>query len=116
MIIDDNEDFLDMISYWFQSKGHHVLTAINCEAGLKIVETAPVDIVFLDMRMPNVDGVETLRRIRKIKKDLPVMLVTAYPQDDKVKEATELGIAGVFRKDGGFEALQSVMETTLDLA
>ena len=113
LVIDDHEDFLETLSYWLQAKGHHVMTAINCEAGLRIIQVAQLDVVFLDMHMPKVDGIETLRRIRETHKDLPVILVTAYAVDEKVKQAGELGISGVFPKDGGFDKLLQVMEQAL---
>ena len=113
LIIDDNEDFIATLSYWLQAKGHRVMTAINCEAGLKIVESTTLDIIFLDMQMPNVNGVETLRRIRKTHKDLPVVIVTAFPNNEMVREAYKYGLNGVFPKDGGFENLAEVMEEVL---
>ncbi len=113
LLIDDHEDFLETVSYWLQAKGHHVVTATNCEAGLKIIESTPLDVVFLDMHMPKVNGVETLRRIREVHQDLPVILVTAYPEDDMIKEANALGISGLFPKEGDFQKLVSVMEVAL---
>ena len=113
LLIDDHEGFLETVSYWLKAKGHSVMTATHCEAGLKIIESTPLDIVFLDMHMPKVNGVETLRRIRQIKKDLPVILVTAYLEDDLINQATELGISGLFPKEGDFNKLLNVMEVAL---
>ena len=92
------------------------MTALNCETGLKLIETVPLDIVFLDMRMPSVDGVETLKRIRKIKKDLPVVLVSAHASDEMIKKAEALGISGIFHKGVNLNNLQVVMEVALKSA
>ena len=112
-MIDDEEDLLELSAYWFRSRGHQVMTAINCETGINLLKTVAFDIVLLDMRMPNVDGVETLRRIRQMKKDLPVVLVTAYADDKMIKEAESLGISGVFRKGAGLHNLLLVIEVAL---
>ena len=113
LVIDDEEDFLELLAFRFRQMGHLVMTALNCETGLKLLESVPVDVVFLDMRMPHVDGVETLRRIRRIRKDLPVVIVTAHPTDEMVQKAVELGISGVYRKDVSFDDLHEIMETAL---
>ncbi|MCM8794367.1 MAG: response regulator [Candidatus Omnitrophica bacterium] len=113
LLIDDNEDFLETLAYELRKNGHLVMTALDCEAGLQVVRTAPVEVVFLDMQMPGVDGVETLRRIRKMKKDLPVIIVTGHPQSELVERAKPLGISGVFSKEGGYQNLMALMEEVL---
>lgn len=113
LVIDDEEDFLDLIAFRFRHRGHQVMTALNCETGLKLLSAVPIDVVFLDMRMPHVDGVETLRRIRAMRKDLPVVVVTAHATDEMIQKATELGISGVYRKDVNFDDLHDIMEAAL---
>lgn len=113
LMIDDEEDFLELAAFWFRRKGHQVMTALNCETGLDLIKTVPLDVVFLDMRMPNVDGVETLRRIRQIKKKIPVILVTACADDAMIRKAGEMGISGIFRKGASFDNLRVVMEIAL---
>ena len=113
LMIDDEEDFLELAAFWFHRKGHQVMTALNCETGLNLIKTVPLDVVFLDMRMPNVDGAETLKRIRQIKKDLPVIIVTAYADDAMIQKANAMGISGIFRKGASFDNLQVVMEVAL---
>lgn len=113
LVIDDEEDFLELIAFRFRKQGHLVMTAVNCEIGLNVIKSVPVDVVFLDMRMPHVDGVETLRRLRQIRPDLPVIIVTAHATDEMVQKATELRISGVYRKDVNFDDLHRIMEVAL---
>lgn len=115
-MIDDEEDFLELSAFWFRRKGHQVMTALSCETGLNLIKTISLDVVFLDMRMPNVDGVETLRRIREIKKEIPIILVTAYADDAMIRKAETMGISGIFRKGASFDNLQVVMEVALKSA
>ncbi len=113
LMIDDEEAFLEIAAARFRKRGHLVMTALNCETGINLIKTVAVDVVFLDLRMPRVDGVETLRRIRQIKKDLPVILVTAHRSDEVIKKAKELGISSVFDKSGDLHGLHAVMEAAL---
>ncbi len=112
-MIDDEEDFLELASFQFRKTGHKVMTALNCETGLNLINTIPLDVVFLDMRMPHVDGVETLRRIRQMKKELPVIVVTAHASEEMIKKVEALGISAVFYKSANMSNLQAVMDKAL---
>ncbi|MDO8729879.1 MAG: response regulator [Candidatus Omnitrophota bacterium] len=113
LVIDDEEGFLALASLQFGKRGHKVMTALNCETGLNLIKTVPLDVVFLDLRMPGVDGIETLRRIRRIKKELPVIVVTAHTSDEMIQQAEDLGISAVFRKGTPLSDLEVVMEKAL---
>ena len=113
LLVDDQPDFLETMSFWMKSKGYAVQTTDSGESALEIIQSHPVDIVFLDVRMPKGGGIETLSKIRAIKKDLPVILITAYPEDHVMQQARELGISGFFPKEGGFDTLAQVIEVAL---
>ena len=113
LLVDDQPDFLETISFWMKSKGYTVTVAYNGAEALKVVQNDPVDIVFLDVHMPHTDGIVTLTQIRQLKKDLPVILVTAYPEDETMDKARQLGISGFFPKEGGFDKLMMVIEVAL---
>ena len=113
LLVDDQPDFLETISSWMESKGHTVLTANDGLQALETIQEQPIDIVFLDIRMPKLDGIATLRRIRDLKQDLPVILITAYPEDETMDKVRQLGISGFFPKEGGFDKLMMVIEVAL---
>ena len=78
------------------------------------MKRAPPDMVFLDINMPGINGIETLRRIRALNRDLPVVMVTAAYQDEKnISQASSLGIAGFFPKNSSLSELARVIETCL---
>lgn len=113
MVADDEKDFLYTMGYWLKSKGYSVVTANN---GLEAVETLkkePVDIIFLDMHMPVMDGVEALKNIRKLNKDIPVIIITAYAADEKILEVEKYGISGFFSKEKAFSESVTLIETVL---
>ena len=114
LLIDDEPDFLEAISFWLASKRCHVTTAATGEKGLELIKTFPFDVVFLDVVMPRVDGLEALRRIRAFSKTLPVILVTASPgSDNQFAGARALGISGLFPKGGSLEQLSEVLDVAL---
>jgi len=113
LLVDDQPDFLETISFWMESKGYAVTIAHDGEEAIKRVKTDPFDIAFLDIHMPKMDGVEALAEIRKIKKKLPVILVTAYPDEDTIEKAKKLNISGYFPKAGPFEQLTHMIDVAL---
>lgn len=90
------------------------MVAYNGKSAIQLVKENTPDIVFLDLKMPGIDGVETLRRIRKFNKELPVIIVTVeYSNEKKFAEAKKLGSSGFFPKKGDFKGLEKTIEVTL---
>ena len=87
--------------------------AAEAKEAIALIKTQPIDIVFLDLRMPKEDGIQTLKQIRRIKKELPVILVTAYAEDPVIAKTNALGISGIFPKEGGLEKLTQTLEVAV---
>lgn len=114
LLVDDEVDFTQPIEFWLKSKGYTVAVAHEGKSALKAVKENTPDIIFLDLKMPVMDGIETLRRIRDIDKQLPVVIITVeYTNDKKFAEANRLGSSGFFPKKGSFEELENTIEVTL---
>ena len=80
LVADDEEAIRELIAEELTDEGYRVLTVSNARDALKMVETEPLDLVILDIRMPGMDGLEALPRILGMKEGLPVILNTAYSQ------------------------------------
>ena len=115
LLVDDEPDFHETIGFWLKSKGHQVITATSGAQGLQHVRNAEADIIFLDVMMPKMDGIETLRRIRAFNKTIPVILVTAsnLTDENQYAGARALGISGLFPKGSGLPVLSQVMEVAI---
>ncbi|MFH1867905.1 MAG: response regulator [Candidatus Omnitrophota bacterium] len=114
LLVDDEPDFTQPIEFWLKSKGYTVLIAREGKSALEIIKADSPDMVFLDLKMPVMDGIETLRNIRKFNTDLPVIIITVeYANDKKFEEANKLGSSGFFPKKGSFEELESIIGVTL---
>ena len=114
LLVDDEPDFQEAIAFWLTSKGYQVSRASNGEAALDLIRQQPPDVIFLDVNMPGIDGIETLRRLRAFNKTLPVILVTAAVGDEnQFSGAKALGISGLFPKGTSLSELTQVLQVAL---
>lgn len=114
LMIDDEADFILPMSYWFKSKGYFVTTLHNGQEGLNAIKESPPDIVFLDLIMPDTDGMAVLKKIREFNSDLPVIIMSAYLEDTRTEKKFSLyGISGVFYKGDDLTKAQALLESIL---
>ena len=76
LVVDDDEGVTQIFARFLQREGYEVCTALSAEAGLQAVEDRRPDAMILDLRMPLIDGVEFLRRLRAHDTHTPVVVVT----------------------------------------
>lgn len=93
LVVDDVEANRDMLSRRLQRKGYEVELADSGEAALELMATTDIALVLLDIMMPGIGGIETLKRIRQThsQEELPVIMATAKDASENVVEALELG-------------------------
>ena len=82
-LIDDDENIVASVSLALESHGHTVKAYYDGVAGLEAVEANPPDLVILDVKMPRMDGMEVLRRLRQTS-EIPVIMLTS--KDDEIDE------------------------------
>ena len=98
LLVDDEPDFVELIKYRLEVNDYQVETAGNGKAALDMLGKGRFDAVLLDILMPELDGLEVLKTIRKTDKELPVFMLTAYSDKAKFKLANESGAAGYIVK------------------
>src|SRR3990167_5905970 len=98
LLVDDEQDFLDPIAFWLEAKNYAVRTAPNGEEAIKLIKEKIPHIVFLDINMPVMNGVDTLKYIRQHYANLPVIMITG--ELERLPIIQELGISGFFPKEG----------------
>ena len=113
LLVDDEPDFVESMSLWLESKGYSVAVASNGEQAIRTIKERTPHIVFLDIKMPGMDGIEVLKRIRVFNKKLPVIIITAYADEEKLLKSQQLNVSGFFAKDEDVKVLQNTIELTL---
>lgn len=91
LIVDDEESFRHMLSVILIKEGYEVEASSNGEEGLQKATTSPFDHILCDVRMPQMDGLEFLRRIKETGGQAPVIMMSAYGTMDTAIEAMKLG-------------------------
>jgi adenylate cyclase len=91
--VDDNEENRDMLARRLRRQGHEVLTAAGGQSGLDVLARTPVDLVLLDVMMPDLDGYAVLQRIKgdPALRDIPVVMISALEELDSVARCIQLG-------------------------
>jgi DNA-binding NtrC family response regulator len=91
LVVDDEKNVRDTLAATFELEGFRVLTAPDGATALRIVDRAGIDLLFIDLQMPELDGIETLRRLREAGHDLPVVFLTAHGTIERAVDAVRLG-------------------------
>ena len=91
MIVDDEADILLVLGEYLGKEGFTVLACQSGEQAISKIKEDKVDLALVDMAMPVMDGIETLKKLKAIKSDLPVIMITAYRDAEKVVNAFRLG-------------------------
>lgn len=91
LIVDDEEEFREMMMKRLNKKGLVALGADSGQAALDLLEAKRIDVVLLDVKMPGIDGIETLRQIRVLKPLVEVVLLTGHASVDSGIEGMKLG-------------------------
>ena len=115
LLVDDEPLNRDVLQRRLARAGHRVLTADSGAAALEIAGAQRVDLVLLDVMMPGMDGIETLRRLRRSRSlaELPVIMVTARDTSDDVVEALDAGANDYITKPVDFAVAQARIRTQL---
>jgi two-component system nitrogen regulation response regulator NtrX len=98
LIVDDEPSILQSLSGLLNDEGFEVITANNGYEALKIIDTETPDLVLLDIWMPGIDGIETLKEIKKTSASLPVIIITGHGNVETAVKATKLGAFDLIEK------------------
>jgi two-component system NtrC family response regulator len=91
LIVDDEKNYLTILSAVLEDEGFEVLTALGGREALEVHKTSDLDLILTDMKMPEMDGIEFLERIKSVDPDLPVIMMTAHGTVDKAVDAMQKG-------------------------
>lgn len=114
LLIDDENGFRRPMEFWLKAQGYQVTGVASGEEGLAMIEKERPSIVCLDMKMPGMNGITTLRKIREKDKNLPVIMITAHGTAIDMEAAERIGISGFFKKDDDFASAAKLIVAALE--
>jgi two-component system NtrC family response regulator len=113
LIVDDEKDFCTILSDSLSQDRYRVVTAFNGKTGLELAKKERPDLMLLDIKMPGMDGIEVLRKIKKMKKEIVVIMFTGYGTLETAREAMKLGAYDYVTKPVDLFLLKSLVEEVL---
>jgi two-component system response regulator AtoC len=113
LIVDDEENIRRVLSMALQKEGYHTLTASGGHQALKLLDEARCDVMLSDVVMPDMNGLELLRRVREKHPELLVVMMTAYGTIPAAVEAMRLGAVDFLTKPLEMEVLRKVIRNAL---
>lgn len=105
LLVDDEQNFLDALSERMKAKGLEITSAYSGQEAIEAVKDEFFDAVVLDMMMPGLDGIETMKKMKKINPDLQVILLTGHATVGKGIEAMKLGAMDFLEKPAELSSL-----------
>jgi DNA-binding NtrC family response regulator len=105
MLVDDEKDFVEMLSLRLKENEENVIAAYNGQECLDTLEKIQVDVIILDVKMPGMDGIETLKQIKKRHPLVEVILLTGHGTIQSAVEGMKLGAFDFLLKPADFKEL-----------
>lgn len=110
LMVDDEEDFVTTLAERMKMRDLDSDVALNGEQALQIVEDEVPDVMVLDLKMPGIDGMEVLRRVRKAYPQVQVVILTGHGSDKDEAEARRLGAFAYLQKPVDIEKLVATLK------
>lgn len=110
LIVDDNASLCKTMTFALEHKGYAVTTAGNGAEAIERVKEKSFDIIFMDIKMPLMNGVETFKKLKGIRPGAAVVMMTAYSVEDLVQEALKEGAYGILYKPLDIEKVVAIID------
>jgi two-component system response regulator PilR (NtrC family) len=106
LIVDDDSSLRNMLSIILKKEGFQIQTAENGSNALNFLKKNKTDLIISDIKMPDISGIELLKKIKTINKDLPFILITAFSSTNDAIEAMKLGADDYITKPFNIDELK----------
>ncbi len=114
LIIDDEPAQVQALAGFLKKKGYDIQSALNGREGLQQIERQTIDLVITDFRLPDIDGVEVLKRVHGINPDIDVIMMTAFGSVESAVEAMRAGAVDYLMKPIDLDQLELVLARALE--
>jgi len=113
LVVDDLRSIRLTLGGILEDEGHNVVTAEDGYQAIEAVKKTHFDAIFMDIKMPGINGVQTFREVKKIDPEAVVIMMTAYSVEDLVKEALEEGAYAIIYKPFDIDRIIAIIEELL---
>jgi len=114
LIVDDEQGMRQLLTHVFGRAGHAVRAAESGAKALELLRQEPADLIVSDVKMPDMNGIELLRRVREFLPDVAVVMMTAFATVDTAREAFKLGADDFIQKPFDVDELKLIAEKALE--
>lgn len=116
LLVDDETDLLELLGRRIETWGYELIEASDGKKAIEAVMTKDPDIVVLDYKLPDMDGVSVLKEIRKINSEIQVIMFTAHPDGDIITDAKKEGISAFVPKLSAYVEVIPSLKAAIDMA
>ena len=113
LIVDDEQDFRDIMAKKLAKRDLNCDSAPDGNTALEMVKAKNYDVVLLDVKMPGMDGIETLREIRALRAETPVLLISGHGSGEILSQFAEERLDGIVQKPFTTPALREALQRAL---
>ncbi|MBU3130062.1 response regulator [Clostridium tagluense] len=110
LVVDDTKNIRTLLGIYLKLNGFEVLMATNGHEALSLIDTEPVDLIFLDIKMPEISGTEVLKRIRAKGLTAPVVIMTAFATVKNAVDCTKLGAITYLQKPFTTDKIKTIID------
>ena len=107
LLVDDEKDFVEILAMRLEEAGEKVTPAYDGQMCLDILDKEPIDVVILDIKMPGMDGINTLHKIKIMQPLVEVILLTGHGSTETAIEGMKLGAFDYLLKPADFDDLKA---------
>ncbi|WP_066640645.1 sigma-54-dependent transcriptional regulator [Desulfolucanica intricata] len=115
LVVDDESSVREVLTDIFKDNGYRVETASNGQDGLEKINILNPDVVFMDIRMPELDGIKALELINRRSEKIPIILITAYGSTETTIEAMKLGAFDYLMKPLNIREVLRTLEKAVEI-
>jgi CheY-like chemotaxis protein len=112
LVVDDEPGIRTMIQFELSQQGYEILTAESGVKALEMLDGRKVDLILTDMRMPQMDGLELIARVRQILPTIPIVLMTGFVEE-RVRKVQEQKVSGTLNKPFTIDQLAEMVHKVL---
>jgi CheY-like chemotaxis protein len=113
LVVDDEPKLAQLLQSFLELQGHHVLAVTTGADAISLLAERTFDVLLTDLGMPEMSGWDVAREARRIRADLPVVMVSGWGAEIDPQQVAESGVAEVIQKPYTFETIHRVIETVL---